>query len=199
MTNRIETWFPKSVYIAEDVRKDLLSPLSEEIRSLSVSEDTSKNTSLFVQSSHRTNRKLHKKEGLFKELSEDIMKHVKQYASALGYCDGFVNQCHMADMWYNISGKGDFIFPHSHPGSFFSGAYYVNASSGNQIKFYDRLDQYVELAHNPNQLSFANANYDCIPGRLLVFKSDFVHGVPVQEFEGEKIVISFNVIYMNVV
>jgi uncharacterized protein (TIGR02466 family) len=198
MNARIETWFPKSVYVAEDVRKDLLSPLSEEIRSLSVSENTSKNSSLFVQSSHTTNRKLHTTNKLFKTLSHDIMNHVGHYASSLGYCDAFINQCHMADMWYNISGKGDFIFPHSHPGAFFSGAYYVNSSPGNQIKFYDRLDQYVELAHNPNPLSFVNANYDCIPGRLLIFKSDFVHGVPVQEFEGEKIVISFNVLYVNV-
>lgn len=197
MNAKIETWFPKSIYIAEDVRKDLLSPLTDDIRSLSVSADTSKNTSLYVKSSHRTNRKLHLQRELFKDLSEDIMEHVKQYASALGYCEEFIAQCQMGDMWYNISGKGDFIFPHSHPGAFFSGAYYVNASPGNQIKFYDRLDQYVELPQNPNQLSYANALYDCIPGRLLVFKSDLVHGVPVQEFEGEKIVVSFNVVYVN--
>ena len=197
MNARIETWYPKSVYIANDVRTDLLNPLSEEIKSLSESEGTSKTASLYVKSSHTINRKLHLQGELFKDLSKDIMEHVARYASSLGYCDAFIDRCQLDDMWYNISGKGDFIFPHSHPGAFFSGAYYVKAMPFNQIKFYGKLDHYVEVPQNPNRMSCSIATFDCIPGELLVFQSDLVHGVPMQEFEGEKIVVSFNVVYFD--
>lgn len=196
MNARIETWFPKSIYIVDEFREDLISDLEKEIRSLSV--PMSKNSTLFVQSSHTTDRKLHNRK-IFKDLSGSILSHVKQYAISLGYCEGFANRCYMADMWYNISGKGDYIFPHSHPGAFFSGAFYIKTASDNKIMFYDKLDKYVELPSNPNQLSFSNTFYDCIPSRLLIFRSDFVHGVPLQQTEGEKIVISFNVIYVPVV
>lgn len=197
MSCRIKTWYPKSVYIANDVRTDLLNPLSEKIKSLSESEGTIKTASLHVESSHIINRKIHLQEELFKDLSEEIMMHVARYASALGYCDAFIDRCQMADMWYNISDKGDFIFPHSHPGAFFSGAYYVKAMPGNEIKFYGKLDHYVEVPQNPNQISCSIATFDCIPGELLVFQSDLVHGVPAQQVEGEKIVVSFNVVNLN--
>jgi len=198
MNGKIETWFPKSVYIAEGVRCDLLTLLENEIESLCLSEPTTRNTSQYVHTSARTHNILHLERPSFQELSEDIMKHVKHYASSLGYDDQFISQLRVGKMWYNISYKGDFIFPHSHPGSFFSGAYYVKANPGNQIVFYDRLDHYAEQPMIPNHLSYNDATYDCVPGRLLVFRSDFVHGVPVQDFEGEKITISFNVIHTNI-
>lgn len=196
MEVRIETWFPKSIYIADKFREDLISDLEKEIRSSSI--ETSKNRTLSVESTHTTDRKLHHKK-IFKELSDDILQHVKQYAISLGYCQEFADRCYMADMWYNVSKKGDYIFPHSHPGAFFSGAFYIKTAPDNTIMFYDNLDKYVELPHNPNEISYSNAAYDCIPSRLLIFRSNFVHGVPLQESEGEKIVISFNVIYVPVV
>lgn len=195
MQVKIETWFPKSLYIVDDLNQDLILPLEESIKSLLCTQPTARNGSLNVSSSHRTNRKLHLEDGVFKILSKEILLHVKEYARQLGYSENFTDRCFMADMWYNVSGQGDYIFPHSHPGSFFSGAFYVKSIPENKILFYDALDQYVELPSKPNQLSFVNATYDCTPNRLIIFRSNFLHGVPAQMGEGEKIVISFNVVY----
>ena len=192
MSQRIDSWFPKSVYVVDEFKKDLIFNLEKEIKKLLI--PISKSSTLFVSSTHTTNRKLHHKE-VFKELSDNILLHVRQYATSLGYSENFTNRCHMHDMWYNISEKGDFIFPHSHPGSFFSGVFYVKVSPDNKIFFYDKLDIHAEMPDTPNSLSFSNVYYNCIPSRLLIFKSDFVHGVPVQETEGEKIAISFNVLF----
>ena len=195
MQKRIETWFPKSVYINDEFQKDLLPSLEDGIRSLFDVQPTASNNSLNVKSSHTTNRKIHTVDGVFKTLSQEIMKEVGAYANSLGYHPEFFKRCRMADMWYNISDKGDYIFPHTHPGSFFSGAFYIKCDAYNEITFYDGLNQFAELPSNPNELSYATASYQCIPSRLLIFKSDFVHGVKAQEGIGEKIVISFNVIY----
>lgn len=196
MGERIDVWFPKSVYVVDEFKNNLISDLEKEIKGLSI--PVSKSSTLFVRSSHTTNRKLHHRK-VFKELSDNILLHVRQYATSLGYSENFTNRCHMHDMWYNISGKGDFIFPHSHPGSFFSGVFYVKVSPDNKIFFYDKLDMSVELPDTPNNLSFSNVYYNCIPSRLLIFKSDFVHGVPIQETEGEKIAISFNVLFYPII
>ena len=43
-----------------------------------------------------------------------------------------------------------------------------------------------------NSLNYKYCEYDCIQNRLLMFKSDFMHGTEAQVTD-EKIVISFNI------
>ena len=88
MSGKIDAWFPKSVYVVDEFKKDLIFNLEKEIKKLLI--PISKSSTLFVSSTHTTNRKLHHKE-VFKELSDNILLHVRQYATSLGYSENFTN------------------------------------------------------------------------------------------------------------
>ena len=78
-----------------------------------------------------------------------------------------------------------------HPSSFISGAFYVDCGDKDVIKFYDNPQNMISPSPTPNSYSFEDVAYRCIPARLIMFKSDFMHGCPALVGE-RKIVISFN-------
>lgn len=189
MNGRIETWFPKSIYVCDDFSTDLIPELEKKILELGLGKK--RDTQLYVDSTHKINRKIHSYEP-YQTLSNRILNEVKTFVRALGYNESVADLSFIAGMWYNTSDKGDFIFPHNHAGSFISGAYYVSSVPENEIIFYDNLNDVYQPACEQNQLSFQTASYKCRPGRLLLWRSNFVHGTPIQLEQGKKIVISFN-------
>jgi uncharacterized protein (TIGR02466 family) len=186
---RIETWFPKTVYIRDDVCSDLLPELEKKCKEIK----TVKTESFQVESTHLTNRYLHKEE-YFSELSSAIMDNFKFYMDRLGYCEDYISQCFIGNMWCNTSNSGGFLFPHSHPGCIMAGAFYVKTIDENQIVFYDSINPPFEPPKYDNPLNWSTTKYNCDPARLLMFRSNMIHGTPRQENEGEKIVISFNIV-----
>lgn len=191
MTINIIRLFPQSVYIEDNVRMDLLKDLEESVKSKS--KDTKRSAVLNTDSSHLVDRKLHLNEP-FSHLSQEIIKHCKEYMRAYGYSEYAIKSLLMLDMWFNISGKGDFNFPHIHPGSFLSGAYYVKSIPENHLIFSEDKKNIYEEPERFNELSAPFFPVPCIPGRLVIFHGDMRHGTPAQQNEGEKIVISFNTI-----
>ena len=189
MNGRIETWFPKSIYVCDDFSTDLIPELEKRILESELGKK--RDTQLYVDSTHKINRKIHSYEP-YQTLSNRILNEVKTFVKSLGYNKSVADLSFIAGMWYNTSDKGDFIFPHNHAGSFISGAYYVSSVLENEIIFYDNLNDVYQPACEQNQLSFQNASYKCRPGRLLLWRSNFVHGTPIQLEQGKKIVISFN-------
>lgn len=190
---RIETWFPKLIYLIDDVCTDSLSKYKTEIKKNKI--QTKRTQILNVDSTHINFRKLHTIE-IFSNLVNQIEKNFEIFLKYIGYSEDYIKNCHVVDMWYNISNKGDFLFPHSHPGSILAGAFYVTATKNNKIIFYDNHNNY-EPPENITNLSMSTCEYQCVPGRLLLFRSDFVHATPKQEEVGEKIVISFNINKIN--
>lgn len=186
---RIETWFPKTVYIRDDVCSDLLPELEKKCKEI----ETVKTESFQVESTHLTNRYLHKEE-CFSELSSVIMDNFKFYMDRLGYCEDYISECFIGNMWCNTSNQGGFLFPHSHPGCIMTGAFYVKTIDENQIVFYDSINPPFEPPKYDNPLNWSTTKYNCDPARLLMFRSNMIHGTPRQENEGEKIVISFNIV-----
>lgn len=187
---RIETWFPKTIFVRDNVCPEILNNLEESVKSLS---ETKRTGSFNVDSSHLTNRMM-QKEKYFDELSESILNNNKIYLTNLGYCEDFISDCFIGNMWYNVSNKGDYLFPHSHPGCIVAGAFYVKTVEENNIIFYDTINPSFEPPKYDNPLNWATAKYSCIPGRLLLFRGDMIHGTPCQNTDGEKIVISFNIV-----
>ena len=186
---RIETWFPKTIYVRDGICTDLLSELEKKSKEY----DTKRTGSFNVNSSHLTNRMLQKEEH-FSDLSNAILENVKIYLGYLGYCDDYIAECFVGNMWCNTSDKGDYLFPHSHPGCILAGAFYVKTNEENQIIFYDTISPAFEPPKYDNPLNWSTTRYDCVPGRLIMFRSNMIHGTPCQMEEGEKIVISFNIV-----
>ena len=90
-------------------------------------------------------------------------------------------------MWFNVSGKDDFLFPHIHPGSIISGAYYLESDESHFITFYDMTKNIIEQPTEPNDINLDVHVLPCTVDKMYLFFSDFHHGVTKQESDTRKI------------
>jgi len=188
---KIHTWFPKSLYIVEDLHLSDLDIYENKIKEIFNYSSTKSNGMLSVSSSHKTNDQLHL-DPTFEKLVNSIYEHSYKFLNLLGYSDSFIDSVDIKNMWANISVSGDFIFPHIHSDSILSGAFYIKKYEGSKIKFFNDITSMYPKPEKFNELNYEYCDYDCNPGRLILFKSDFLHGTEKQP-TGEKIVISFNI------
>jgi len=184
---KIETWFPKSILLVDDLLLDRLSTYSLVLEKIFQNNSTNRNNFLKVDTLHDTDFRL-ENHPEFQDLIEVISTFSKVYADKLG----FRRTLEIKNIWANISYKNDYLLPHVHPNSIISGAFYVEAPEESGINFFDNVNSMFDDAEEPNNLSYKHCTYKCKPGRLLLFKSDFLHGTTNQP-EGRKIVISFNI------
>jgi uncharacterized protein (TIGR02466 family) len=186
----IVSMFPRTVYYSKDILPtEVVATLADALSTANI--DTIKDTRLSVNSSHRTLNELHKVPE-FKGIADAIMIHCKEYGKLLGYSDQQLGGLFVHNMWFNKSDKGDFNFPHNHPGSVFSGAFYLKTTPENKI-FFHNFDNRI-IPDNTNDYQNAESWLQCTTGHLIIFQSDLIHSNPRQEEEGEKIVISFNIV-----
>lgn len=190
----ILTFFPKAVYCEDFVYKHGLNDLETNIKLLS--KNTKRNSVLNVDSSHRSIKTIHKRPE-FSPLAKEIKKRITKFLVLYGYDPLMTRDVEISNMWFNISNEGDFLFPHTHPGSLLSGAYYVKSTTENKILFYEHHKNTYMEPYKITNLSETTKDIDCVPGRLLLFHSEMEHGTPLQKCPGEKIVISFNTRVIN--
>lgn len=190
---QIDKWFPDTIYVTKDVCNYLLPSLEKSAKRIAEEKGTIKSPSLWVNSTHRTASFEIKKIHPFDILADYIKYHANNYLQELGYHN---KKLHIINMWFNISDEGDFNFPHSHPGSFISGVFYIKSPPNTLIQFYDtnRMIGNIWPADDTNNyLSYDLVRYECATGSLMLWMSNFVHGNPRQMVEGEKIAVSFNI------
>ena len=184
----IEKWFPTSIYIKDlEYDTDTMATLLKSIKFKS-------GRSKFLSRDSYADDQKHNEEPLykninFKPLFDDILEHAKYYLDKLGYEN--LNNLVYTNTWFNVYNKGDFVHKHIHQNSILSGAFYVKSNKNDYITFYAK-DDAVSEPELKNELSYDSCNYQCKPGRLLLFKSSTAHSTNKQE-DGEKIVISFNI------
>ena len=119
------------------------------------------------------------------------MLHSNNYLKILGHTE----TAKVLNVWTNVSKKGDYLFPHNHPDSLLSGAFYVSSTNENDvIEFFDNINSMIKPApeKTSNIFNFQTCTHQCTKGKLIIFKSDFLHGCPALQGD-EKIVISFNI------
>lgn len=192
--SKIYKIFPKVVYQADNVCLDYLDNFKEEI--LKLQTNTERSSTLNVDSCHKTIATIHRIKP-FNILTETILPFIKDFMQSYGYSDKRINDLRIAQMWFNISGKGDFLYPHIHGGSFISGAFYVETVPDNNIIFYDGTKNIYEEPSTATEYSNQFFTINCVPGRLLLFHSDLHHATELQKSDGRKIVISFNTVFNN--
>jgi uncharacterized protein (TIGR02466 family) len=190
MNKNIIQIFPKSFMMKDNILTEELQKYEEFC--LSNRDKTFKSNTLHVNSSYDYLPKLHQIE-LFKPLSNYILKTAKEYAREIGYSRERTEDCFIQSMWFNISGKGDFLFPHIHNGCLLSGVFYIKTQNENVILFHDENKNMYANPDKPTEYSKFIIPVKCIPGRLLMFPSDLNHSTPKQESEGDKIIISYNI------
>jgi len=186
----IETWFPKTLYVCNELHIEQLPLYRKEILQL-IKNKSIRTDTKYVETTHGITESDLVNNLIFNDLKSSILFHSNQYLEMLGY-DIPIK---IETMWANLSKKGDYLFPHNHPNSLLSGAFYVSANNEKDvIKFYNNInDMFPTVANDKfNQFNYQTCTHQCIPGKLIIFRSDFVHGCPALEGD-EKIVVSFNI------
>lgn len=126
------------------------------------------------------------------ELKQFVMQCIKEYVvSVYGNpnLDVYITQS-----WANYTKPKEFHHKHSHPNSFISGVFYINAKlNEDMIKFYkDKPPFFSILAAQPNNYNSQDVAILVETGDLVLFPSNFVHEVPPTTSEETRISISFN-------
>ena len=129
---------------------------------------------------------------LFLELKKTINEHIKEYVNIIypnSNLDVYITQS-----WANYTEPNQYHHKHSHPNSFISGVFYVNAiKNEDMIKFYKNSLPIYQINHNQanNYNSFDVAVF-VETGDLVLFPSNFEHNVPPTTSQETRISISFN-------
>lgn len=129
---------------------------------------------------------------LFTELKKTINEHIKQFVNIL-YPNSNID-VYITQSWANYTEPNQYHHKHSHPNSFISGVYYVNAiKNEDMIKFYKDLPFIYQINHNqPNNYNSGDVAILVESGDLVLFPSNFTHNVPPTTSKETRISIAFN-------
>lgn len=188
----LQTLFPKTVYVKNNLLLNRLSSYKFCIEKQFRFHGSDRHGLHFVESSHATFYEFHLLPE-FQDLVQEIYKHTHDYLKLLGYHESTISGLQIQRMWANISQKGDYLYPHLHGESLISGAFYITSDSTDKLKFFNDLSEsFLKPADFTSEYNQQYCEYDCVPGRLLLFKSNFLHGTEAQK-SNQKIVLSFNI------
>ena len=192
----IHKFFPKVVAEYNDVCSDRIPAMIAECEELSKNCGTRSSTSLNVNSSHTSIQTIHRLPA-FKPLAKQILEHAREFIDEYGYYEVLKERVFITNMWFNISDKGNYLYPHTHPGTKFSGAYYLESHPDHTICFHDMFRTILEQPMRPTELGTDVRILPCTPGTMYLFHSDFVHSIAQQNQDCRKIVISFNISFKD--
>ena len=129
---------------------------------------------------------------LFAELKKTINEHIKEYVNIV-YPNSNID-VYITQSWANFTEPNQYHHKHSHPNSFISGVFYVNAiKNEDMIKFYKDLSPTFQINHNQsNNYNSHDVAILVESGDLVLFPSNFMHDVPPTTSKETRISISFN-------
>lgn len=132
-------------------------------------------------------------------LQAAILAHTKQFVELL-QLDFGLRQPRVTTLFANIHEE---LYhrhdAHTHPGSMFSGSYFVKTYPGaGKFRFINpaRALQFHEFTSlQDNELNVNEVSLDPVAGRLVMFQSHVPHAVDRPTVRGERIAVAFNVNY----
>ena len=190
----IQLLFPKPVFSIEGALVEYLPAFEAEVHNIMNAipdERNNKSTSLNVASSFLENNNLHHNP-VFKPLTELALTGAQNFMKEMSYNQSIIDRCTFQIMWCNRSYGGDYIFPHNHGGAIIAGVFYIKAPNNSQITFFDDMKTTRLKQETYNHLTWEEYYYNCLPGTMLLFRNEQLHGNKRQP-DGEKIAISFNI------
>lgn len=129
---------------------------------------------------------------LFAELKRTINEHIKEYVNIV-YPNSNID-VYITQSWANYTEPNQYHHKHTHPNSFVSGVFYVNAiKNKDMIKFYKDLPPIYQINHNQsNNYNSQDVAILVETGDLILFPSNFTHNVPPTTSKETRISIAFN-------
>jgi 5-oxoprolinase (ATP-hydrolysing) subunit B len=207
----IEKWFPLAVYYADlegadkqnvELKKAILQLMDE-----SKVQTENPNAAAWTGDVHGVGQ-IHS-DPRFAWLVNQVEMHCLEYLEALGH-DLSKIALYIQRAWPVVSKKGEFVATHAHHNANVSAVYYVDIPGGA-----DPSTAGVFVLHNKhsqnevqagiatistkaisewNELNIKTARYLPLPGRLLMFPAKQPHSVDVNETEGMRISVSFDIV-----
>lgn len=101
--------------------------------------------------------------------------------------------------WANISQKGSYNLIHTHPMCHYSGIFYVKCSENSApVAFFQKVPDFLTNSAREESFLMENNMYQSYyfqpkEGTLLLFPSSLDHCVEMQEYDEERISISFDI------
>jgi Putative 2OG-Fe(II) oxygenase len=193
----IDRWFPTVVSCSDDNltdKLDIYRTYCEEITNgipLSRPFTGSQLVSTFNQTMPQYDRPI-EKDLRFNELFDLILEKGSLFAEFLGY----KYNLEISHAWVNKIQANDYHELHNHAlggSALISGVFYVCAPSSAFLRFRDNIETYSPVpptAHTP--YNNKHATYQCLPGRLIFFKSDVLHGYDSHLSDDVKYSIAFD-------
>lgn len=134
-----------------------------------------------------------------RDLQLEVLKHTQQFANLL-QMDFGKRKPRVTTLFANIHEE---LYhrhdAHTHPGSMFSGSYFVKTYRGaGKFRLINpcRALQFHEFSFRENtELNVNEVSLDPVAGRLVMFQSHVPHAVDRPAVKGERIAIAFNVNY----
>lgn len=189
----VHNLFPTPVWIV-DFEKEVYEPLNAETtRTLEMM--IGPRPALGVGATLQTDTNLHE----FEEFGA-LMSHLTAGAEAvLAFLQVEYDNFEITGCWANINPVGGINTPHTHPNNYLSGVYYVRTTEGADSIFFSdpRPQASVILPPFRTESLYAGneVSMEARPGRLLMFPAWLMHGVPPNRSAGDRISISFNIMF----
>lgn len=134
------------------------------------------------------------------DLGKTILKNMQTISIDMGYKN---IDWEIVSLWININGPQHRNSPHTHPGSSFSGCFYVDVPiDSGDIVFYRDSGEIHLMTYwgdattftSPTELSKVTTGYNPIEGMMLIFPSHITHLVQENKSSEERISIAFNLV-----
>jgi uncharacterized protein (TIGR02466 family) len=130
-------------------------------------------------------------------LANSILERITAAKKSFGFRED--TKAYLSNLWININPINSFNRPHLHPGSIFSGVYYVdcNADSGKLVFKHPSIGQLYSLQEDilSDFTQFNSGTWSVLPeiGKLVIFPAWLEHYVEPNASSEERISIAFNI------
>jgi uncharacterized protein (TIGR02466 family) len=135
------------------------------------------------------------------EFGDFLAVIIKTAKGALEFLDVEYRDFVITGCWANINPPGGKNSSHTHPNNYISGVYYVSVPEGSgAIEFLDPRAQAGTILPKTKKWNKFNGTKVTIPakeGRLVLFPAWLSHSVPVNVSDGERVSISFNIMFTD--
>lgn len=125
------------------------------------------------------------------KLSQSIIPRASEFASSLGY--NRADNLRIINMWANRVEKYDYHQQHNHHGALISGVYYLQAPDTANLVFTAPDYDYDIITDTETEYNQHLVKFQCVPGRLIMFKGTVRHGYDWHGSDTSKISIAFNI------
>lgn len=190
--------FPTSVFIKDNILSNELEIYKKNILDyfeINKSEKSFSESNLTNNSYFNTDNIFRKT--IFKNLMNEIYNNCVYFSKQLGFSDKQIYNYNIQNIWANLIKKHDYHVFHTHAdkgSALISGVFYVTAPENAVLNFKNLYSNCYtpEYPENQNDLNFYEYEYDCLPGRMILFRSHTLHGYNPHLSNKDKISIAFN-------